>query len=418
MEVENMGDCTDTKEKVEIACILARILAAESEADAAKAVKDRIKRQLLLNGCTFYALALPTRVCNRSTWAFIRHEKWFEETVPHLGGHNFKQSFRVNPSTFRFLVESLRHVLEKQVTNMRDPITAEKRVAIGLYKLCSSAEDRTVANLFGVGRSSVNVIYREFCAAVVSVLESDWIRMITEEEMPRHIQEFEAVCDFPQAVGALDGCHFPISPPKKYATDYYNYKGWHIIILLALVDHKYRFRYCNVGAPGRCHDAHVFGVSRLSKIVNSPLFKAPVAAVGTTAVPPIILCDQAFPLTPNLMKPFGHRTVISEAERNFNCHLSGARRIVENAFGRLKARFRFIAKRMECSVGNARLAIRACCVLNNICEHFNDSVHPQWLSEVQQSNATFPQPSRRTEAEIGNASAIRTALVEYYKRRN
>lgn len=221
-----MGDCTDTKEKVEIACILARILAAESEADAAKAVKDRIKRQLLLNGCTFYALALPTRVCNRSTWAFIRHEKWFEETVPHLGGHNFKQSFRVNPSTFRFLVESLRHVLEKQVTNMRDPITAEKRVAIGLYKLCSSAEDRTVANLFGVGRSSVNVIYREFCAAVVSVLESDWIRMITEEEMPRHIQEFEAVCDFPQAVGALDGCHFPISPPKKYATDYYNYKGW------------------------------------------------------------------------------------------------------------------------------------------------------------------------------------------------
>lgn len=115
--------------------------------------------------------------------AFIRHEKWFEETVPHLGGHNFKQSFRVNPSTFRFLVESLRHVLEKQVTNMRDPITAEKRVAIGLYKLCSSAEDRTVANLFGVGRSSVNVIYREFCAAVVSVLESDWIRMITEEEM-------------------------------------------------------------------------------------------------------------------------------------------------------------------------------------------------------------------------------------------
>lgn len=140
--------------------------------------------------------------------------------MPHLSGQNFKQSFRMNPSTFRFLVESLRHVLELQVPNMRDPITSEKRVAIGLYKLSSLPEDRTVANLFGVRRSTVNVIYREFCAAIVSVLECDWVKMIAEEEMSRHIQEFEAMCHFPQCVGALDGCHFPISPPKKHATDY------------------------------------------------------------------------------------------------------------------------------------------------------------------------------------------------------
>ncbi|KAL1483515.1 hypothetical protein MTO96_033128 [Rhipicephalus appendiculatus] len=49
--------------------------------------------------------------------------------------------------------------------------------------------------------------------------------MITEEEMARHIREFEAVCGFRQGVGALDECHFPISPPKTNATDYYNYKG-------------------------------------------------------------------------------------------------------------------------------------------------------------------------------------------------
>ncbi|KAL3189882.1 hypothetical protein MRX96_020895 [Rhipicephalus microplus] len=85
--------------------------------------------------------------------------------------------------------------------------------------------------------------------------------MVTAEEMARHIQEFEAVTGFRQGVGALDGCHFPISPPKEHATDYYNYKGWYSIILLALVDHRYRFRYINVGAPGRCHDSHVFGYS-------------------------------------------------------------------------------------------------------------------------------------------------------------
>ncbi|XP_037574556.1 uncharacterized protein LOC119456810 [Dermacentor silvarum] len=123
--------------------------------------------------------------------------------------------------------------------------------------------------------------------------------------MARYIQEFEVVCGFRQGVGALDEFHFPISPPKEHATDYHSYKGWHSIILLALVDHKYRFRYDNVGAPGRCHDAHVFRLSKLSKMIDSSLFETPHATIGSSiSAPPIILCDQAFPLAQNMMKPF------------------------------------------------------------------------------------------------------------------
>ncbi|XP_037572065.2 uncharacterized protein LOC119454136 [Dermacentor silvarum] len=44
--------------------------------------------------------------------------------------------------------------------------------------------------------------------------------------MDDHVREFFAVTGFPQAVGALDGCHFAISPPKEHAADCYNYKGW------------------------------------------------------------------------------------------------------------------------------------------------------------------------------------------------
>ncbi|KAH7978217.1 hypothetical protein HPB49_004836 [Dermacentor silvarum] len=139
---------------------MARILALETEADAAKALKDGIRQQLILNSSILYASALSARICNRATWAFNRRERWFEKTVPHLGEHNFKQSFRVNPSTFRFIVENLRLVLERQSTNMCEPIPPEKRVVIGLSKLCSSSEDRTVANLCGVGRSTVNIMYR------------------------------------------------------------------------------------------------------------------------------------------------------------------------------------------------------------------------------------------------------------------
>lgn len=190
------------------------------------------------------------------------------------------------------------------------------------------------------------------------------------------------------------------------------------IILLALVDHKYRFRFVNVGAPGRCHDSHVYQVSKLAKIVGGPLFKAPEATICGAQVPPVILCDQAFPLTPNLMKPFGHSGLLSEEQKAFNYNLSKARRIVENAFGRLKARFRFTMKRMECDVENARLVIRACCILNNICEDFNDTIQHQWLTEVHQFDVAFPQPSRTTQAQVGAAAAVRSALADYYRQRN
>lgn len=189
------------------------------------------------------------------------------------------------------------------------------------------------------------------------------------------------------------------------------------IIPLALVDHRYRFRFINVGAPGRCHDSHVYQMSSLSHMVEVPLFKNPVATIGGIAVPPLVLCDQAFPLTPNLIKPFGPNGPLRAEQKNFNYHISRVRRVVENAFGRLKARFRFTSKRMECDIANARLVIRACCVLNNICEHFSDAVPLQWLQEVQQSDSQLPQPERSGDSQIGNADSVRSALVDYFSQR-
>ncbi|CAN8011069.1 unnamed protein product [Ixodes pacificus] len=209
------------------------------------------------------------------------------------------------------------------------------------YRLCSSVEDRTIAHLFGIGRSTVNVMYKDFCNVIMEKLEGDWLRMVRADDISAHMREFFAVFGFPQAVGALDGCHFPISPPKEHATDYYNYKGWHSIILLALVDHRYRFRYINLGTPGRCHDANVYGRSQLRTLVDSVQFQSPTVAIEGTAIAPIILCDQAFPLTTNLLKPFASATSETR-EAVFNYNLSKTRRIVENAFGRLKARFRII----------------------------------------------------------------------------
>nr|XP_050023278.1 uncharacterized protein LOC126517568 isoform X1 [Dermacentor andersoni] len=384
----------------------------EREADISRDIED----QLLVNSFTIAAVvaeSLP-RV-RRPAWTFQRNERWFENTLPHLSDFHFKQALRVSPSTFRFLVESLACALNRVNTNMRQSISLEKRVAIGLYRLCSSAEDRTIAHLFAVGRSTVNFLWKQFCAAVIEQLESQWLCMVRRDEMAYHVREFFAVTGFPQVVGALDTCHFAVSPPKEHATDYCNHKGWCSIILLALVDHRYRFRYIRVGSPGRFDDASVYAGSGLKEIVESVHFKSPQAMIEDTHVAPVMLCDQAFPLTEHLVKPFVNPRD-GTPEHVFNCNHSRTMRIVENAFGRMKARFRFVAKRMECRLPNSRRAIRAACTLHNICEDFRDNVEQPWEQEEQLSTL-YVQPSHDTHAQTEGGEKARNAFAKYFAKR-
>lgn len=77
---------------------------------------------------------------------------------------------------------------------------------------------------FSLVHSTVNGVYKEFREVVIATLEDKLIKMPSADGMAYHMREFSGVCDFPQVVGALDSCHFPVSPQKENTNDYYNYK--------------------------------------------------------------------------------------------------------------------------------------------------------------------------------------------------
>ena len=54
--------------------------------------------------------------------------------------------------------------------------------------------------------------------------------------------------------------------------------------------------------------------------------------------------------------------------KNFNYRLSRARIVSENAFGRLKARWRRPLKQNDMSISIVPNVIMACCILYNVCE--------------------------------------------------
>lgn len=367
---------------------------------------DQRRRRLMLGAALLVAR-------ERQIWMYPCGNMWYEGTLPQLPDSKFRENFRVNRCTFNYIL-SVCEGMKRQDTVMRKAISLDKRVAIALYRLATSAEDRTVANLFGVSRSSVNLIFREFCDVVVQCLEARLIRFPRTREMKEHLRQFAAITGFPQCVGALDGCHIEVCPPKEHATDYYNYKGWYSSILFAVVDHRYRFMYVNVGSPGKNHDAAVFESSRLPKVLSSELFQLEAKNVEGVSVCPVLLGDQAFPLQYHLMKPFSRAGPVGSPSRVFNYRLSSARRVVENAFGRLKARFRIMHKGLEVDIDNVNRIIRACCVLHNICEELQDQCDITWMEDVVRQDTSRPQPVCRSRREEPLGVAVRDALAKHF----
>ncbi|KAH6933468.1 hypothetical protein HPB50_015413 [Hyalomma asiaticum] len=131
----------------------------KSVADFLQELQDYRDAQVLTND-TLLQRILPVTLFGRApkeAWAFSRHGRWFEDTLLNHGDQNFWQSFRVSPTTFIYLVDVCQLTMERQMMNMREAVPIDKTVAIALYKLCSSAEGRTVTHLFDLGRSTVNV---------------------------------------------------------------------------------------------------------------------------------------------------------------------------------------------------------------------------------------------------------------------
>ena len=141
--------------------------------------------------------------------------------------------------------------------------------------------------------------------------------------------------NFHNACGAIDGKHVPIRCPRESGSFYFNYKGFYSIILLALVDAKYKFLYVDVGANGSCSDGGVFKDTDLYKKLDRGTAGLPPRSPlpdDDTPLPHSLIGDDAFGLRSWLLKPYPHRCMTNK-ERIFNYRLSRARRVVENAFG-------------------------------------------------------------------------------------
>ena len=70
--------------------------------------------------------------------------------------------------------------------------------------------------------------------------------------------EFSRRWNLPHCVGAVDGKHVAIRKPKKGGSVFWNYKGYNSVVLMAMVDADYKFRWVQVGDPGSYSDGQIW----------------------------------------------------------------------------------------------------------------------------------------------------------------
>ena len=82
-------------------------------------------------------------------------------------------------------------------------------------------------------------------------------------------------------------------------------------------------------------------------------------------MPYVFVADDAFALSPEIMKPYPGSQVKGSKERIFNYRLSRARRIIENAFGIMSSVFRVLIKPMRLEPEKATKVTMTCVLLHN-----------------------------------------------------
>ncbi|XP_058623365.1 uncharacterized protein LOC131534485 [Onychostoma macrolepis] len=281
---------------------------------------------------------------------------------------------------FDFLLGKVKHLITKQDTKMRLAIPPGERMSLTLRFLATGESFKSLRFQYRVGTSTISQIVVETCAALYQVLKEDFLKTpSTEAEWQAIAQDFERKWQFPHCLGAIDGKHIHIQPPKKSGSLYHNYKGRFSVLMMAVVDANNKFIYASVGTQGRVSDAGLFAHSDLRKAMDQGLLNFPPPEPlpnSDILMPYMFVGDEAYPLRNDLMKPYPFRQM-EHGQRILNYRLSRARRVVENAFGILANRLRVFRSTICLEPDKViKITMASLCIHNFLCERRSEAYTP------------------------------------------
>ena len=374
----------------------------------------------------------------------------------------FRRQLRVPPELFDEILERIGPDITGPGTNYRQSLEPGFKLCVVLKYLAHGAEQTELWTDYVVSRSSICNMIVPVCSAIQRHYAEEVFKTpTTEAEWLAIAQDFEDRWQLPHALGALDGKHCRIKCPRNSGSHYWCvYKKVFSVVLLALVDARYRFIWADLGGVGHQSDAQIYNHSSLKQHLAAGTLNVPPPArlpkdtptpapyrlppvgqeepdepemIQPPDVPYFIIGDDAFALNTYLMKP-SSKSNMTRKEHVYSYRISRARRCVENAFGILAHRWRICYKEMQVQPEKAICIIKTCIVLHNLLRYRypGESAH---AADVENANGTYIQGQWRATvgredendqepAGVGfkhatkDAKAMQSYLMDYFYDQN
>ena len=348
---------------------------------------------------------------------------------PHEYKQRWRTHFRMTEDVFDQLFAVVApHMLDgrRHVNKRYRCPTKRHKVLMTISYLAFVPSLREMGAKFGQPHNSLSVVViRPTLDAMYEALfvsaETKLIRFPkNQEEINLCIERNSADNRLPGCLGAIDGslipCRKPTRAQAKGDTDaYYGYKGFISSLLLAVVDGAGSFIYVGAGAPGCTGDTGMFARSGLKKMINAGVLNSCTQTVQIGGVQhefsPYIVGDRAFVCTEYMMACHNGIHVEGTPEAKFNRRVINTRRVVECAFGRLKARWQFCNS--NCHQNDPELvtvAIVVCCCLHNYLES-----HHVGIDDDVQYNLDHARVGQPLPAQIGQSDSTILGLAKRSK---
>jgi len=198
--------------------------------------------------------------------------------------------------------------------------------------------------------------------------------------------------------------------PKNSESQYFNYKHFYSLILLAICDADYCFQIIDVGSYGKESDCNVFKKSVFGKNLYADKVNFPPDNVlpgdgEGISQPYVIVGDEAFALNKHLLRHFPGKS-LNYQRRVFNYRLSRARQNIECTFGILSNKWRIFHTPILASPDFAVKITKATCVLHNFVRRRDG------FSAEDTFNCKLEDYSTKKGA--GNASSEAKEVREYF----
>ena len=166
--------------------------------------------------------------------------------------------------------------------------------------------------------------------------------------------------------------------------------------------------------PGSVHDAMVFANSGINHKLRNNKLPTVYQSIQGVKIPNYLIGDPAYPLTPICMKEFESCT--SNEQVIFNSMLRSARNPIECAFGRLKARWGVLTRKVDLKLETVPSIIYSCFILHNFCEKnksYIDEDNIKFHIEQMKTNGTEFQniPDPVYSVDQGEGQVVRRTLT-------